>query len=87
MPREKLQAAGLTLAAEQLQVEESLANATRLVEQQASESERHRHQEATRLRLVQGWDEYSIKERQEMLKEIIARIVVGDDLVELVYRS
>ena len=87
MPREKLQAAGLTLAAEQLQVEESLVNATRLVEQQATESERHRHQETTRHRLVQGWDQYPIKERQEMLKEILARIVVGDDLVELVFRS
>jgi len=87
LAREKLQATGLALATEQLQVEESLANANRLVEQQASESERRRRQDTIRARLADGWDELSVRERQEMLREILARIVVGDDMVELVLRS
>jgi DNA invertase Pin-like site-specific DNA recombinase len=86
MPREKLHSTGLALAAEQLQVEESLAAVMRLAEQQASESERHLRQESVRARLTQGWDEFPVRERQEMLREILGRIVVSDDMVDVVFR-
>ena len=84
LTKEKLQATALALAAEQLQVEESLAITTRLSEQQASEGERERRQAAVRERLIQSWDELPLRERQTMLREILSRIVVGDDMVELV---
>ena len=84
LTREKLQATGLTLAAEQLQVEESLLTASRLIEQQASEGERQRRQNAVRERLVESWDQLPLGERQAMLREILSRIVVGDEMVELV---
>jgi cell division protein ZapA (FtsZ GTPase activity inhibitor) len=84
LTREKLQVTALTLAAEQLQVEESLATTTRLIEQQASEGERQRRQSAVRQRLVESWDDLPFRERQAMLREILSRIVVGDDMVELV---
>jgi len=87
MPREKLHAIGLALAAEQLQVEESLAVTLRLAEQQASESERHRRQEAVRTRLAGRWEELPVRERQEMLREILSQVIVADDMVELVFRS
>jgi hypothetical protein len=87
MPREKLQAIGLALAAEQLQVEESLAVTLRLAEQQASEGERHRRQEAVRARLASRWAELPVRERQEMLREILSQVIVADDMVELVFRS
>lgn len=87
IPREKLQATGLALAAEQLQVEESLAATLRLADQQANEGERHRRQEVVRARLADGWNDLPLRERQEMLREILDHIIVADDMVELVYRS
>jgi hypothetical protein len=87
MPREKLQATGLALAAEQLQVEEALAVSIRLAEQQASEGERHRRQDVVRSRLAESWEDLPVRERQEMLREILSRVVVTDDMVELVFRS
>jgi site-specific DNA recombinase len=86
MPRDKLHSTGLALAAEQLQVEESLAAAARLAEQHATESERHERQEVVRARLTQTWDDLPIPERQEMLREIMSRVIVSDDLVEVVFR-
>ncbi len=87
LDRDKLHSAGLALASELLQVEESLAQANRVAEQQASETERSRRQEVVRSRLVGGWNELSLGERRDMLREILARIVVSDDGVELVIRS
>jgi site-specific DNA recombinase len=87
LARERLQSTALALATEHLQIEESLAQATRLAEQQASESERHRRQEVVRARLTEGWDQFTIRERQTMLREILARVVAGDEVVELVLRS
>ena len=87
MPREKLHATALALAAEQLQVEEALAVSIRLAEQQASEGERHRRQDVVRSRLAESWENLPVRERQEMLREILSRIIVTDDMVELVLRS
>jgi len=87
MPQEKFHATGLALAAEQLQVEESLAVTIRLAEQQASEKDRHRRQEVVRTRLAGGWDDLPVRQRQEMLREILSQVIVADDMVELVFRS
>jgi site-specific DNA recombinase len=87
LPRARLHAVGLALAAEQLQIEENLANAARLAEQQADDRERLRHLETVRARLTAGWDDFTLGERQTMLREILAHVVVGDDMVELVLRS
>jgi site-specific DNA recombinase len=87
LAREKLQATGLALAMEHLQVEDGLELTSRLAEQQAGEKERLRRHEVLRVRLANGWDEFSLRERREMLREMLARIVVRDDGVELVSRS
>jgi site-specific DNA recombinase len=87
LDRDKLQALGLALAAEHSQVEESLAVSAKAVEQHSSEGERRRHQEDILKRLRDGWESDSVDERQELLREALARIVVTDESVELILRA
>jgi site-specific DNA recombinase len=87
MDRDKLQALGLAIANEQSQVEESLVVASREAEQHATEAERRRRREGVLRQLRDGWHSYDLAQRQQLLREALARIVVMDDGVELVLRA
>lgn len=87
LDREKLKSLGLALANEHLQVEESLAVATRMAQQHSSESDRRRQQEDILRRLRDAWESYAVEERQELLREALARIVVSDEGVDLILRA
>jgi hypothetical protein len=87
MDREKLQSLGLALANEHSQVEENLVMTTQMAERYSSEGERGRQQEDILKKLREGWESQTIGERQELLKEALARIVVSDDGVDLVLRT
>ena len=80
--REKLQALGLALANEQLQVEDHLVESNRMVHQQATASERRGRQETVLARLRDDWDGLSFDERQDLLRGVVARVVVKDDGIE-----
>lgn len=82
--REKLQALGLALANEQLQVEDHLVESNRMVHQQATASERRGRQETVLARLRDDWDGLSFDERQDLLRGVVARVVVKDDGIETV---
>ena len=82
--REKLQALGLALANEQLQVEDHLVESNRMVHQQATASERRGRQETVLARLRDDWDGLTFDERQDLLRGVVARVVVKDDGIETV---
>jgi len=84
--REKLRALGLALATEQLQVEDHLVESTRFAQQQASDSDRRGRRELLLDRLRDEWDQLAFSERQELLRDIVSRIVVKDDGIETVLR-
>jgi site-specific DNA recombinase len=84
--REKLQSLGLQLAGQQLELEQHLAETSRIAYQQASESERTGRKEALAKRLREEWSGLPFFERQELLRDIIARVVIKDDGIEAVFR-
>ena len=86
LAREKLQSLGLVLASEQAQVEESLALTTRMAEQYANETQRRRHREQLLRRLRDDWDILPQDQKHELLRDLLARIVVNDEGLELVLR-
>jgi hypothetical protein len=84
--REKLRALGLALATEQLQVEDHLVETSRAAQQQASESDRRSRREVLLDRLRDDWDQLAFPEQQELLRDIVSRIVVKDDGIETILR-
>ena len=84
--REKLRSDGLVLAEEHLRVEEDLRLAEWRSGHYASSAERRRARQDAIARLVDRWDALAIPERQELLREVIDRIVVSDDSIKIVLR-
>jgi DNA invertase Pin-like site-specific DNA recombinase len=84
---EKAQALAQTVAAEQLQIEDRLAETQRLAEQLETEGEMRRHREDVVNRLRTEWDSMEFSVRQEHLREAVERITVRDDGVELSFKA
>jgi len=84
--REKLRSLGVALATEQLQVEDHLAQSTRAARHQATESERRGGREILHDRLREEWDGLDFPDRQELLRELVSRIIVKDDGIETALR-
>ncbi len=84
--QEKLLSLGLAVATEQIQLEEKLAESHRVVHQQASEEERKRKRGQLLKRLRDAWEDLSFVERQELMREVLERIIVKDDGIEMVLR-
>ncbi len=84
--RDKLHTLGLALATEQLHLEQYLAESNRIAQQQASEGERRNRRDQVLTRIRRDWDGLSFHDRQDLLREIIARVVVKDDAIETVLR-
>ncbi len=86
LSREKLQSLGLALSAERLELEDRLLAAERRVEEQASVAARRRAQEQARLRLCDRWDSLDFPSRRSLLRNVIDRIVVSDDGIQVLLR-
>jgi len=84
---EKLQAAAIVIATEQLELEDRLSEATRAAEQHASDEERRKGIEKTLRRLRDEWETLEFGQRQDLLREGLERIIVRDDEIQLVPRS
>jgi site-specific DNA recombinase len=83
---DKLRAQALPLAEERLKVEEELRDAEWRAEHYASAAERRRTRNAALELLVSQWDTLPATERQQLLREIIDQVKVGEDGVKLVLR-
>jgi site-specific DNA recombinase len=84
---QRAQAMAQTVAAEQLQLEDKLAEAQRLAEQHESEGELRRHREEILARLRTEWETMEFGDRQELLREVIDKITVTDDGVDITYKA
>jgi site-specific DNA recombinase len=86
MSKEKLRAQGLALAQERLKAEEDLRNAEWRAENYASAAERRRARAATLAKLASKWELLPVSERQELMREVLDRVVVTDEEVRTVLR-
>lgn len=83
---DKLRTLGLAVASERLQLEEKLAESQRLVHQQATEDEMRRKRDLVVKRLREEWQTLSLRERQDLMRDVLERIVVKDDGLEMIFR-
>jgi len=84
--KEQLHKLGVTTAANRLAVEDELADIERKIEEQADASQRQRSRERTLAKLLDGWEPLPVAEKQMMLREIVDRVVVHDERLQLVLR-
>jgi len=84
---EKARAMAQTVATEQLQIEDRLVATQRIAEQYETEGEIRRHREEVVTRLRTEWDSMEFTVKQENLREVVDRITVRDDGVELTFKS
>jgi DNA invertase Pin-like site-specific DNA recombinase len=84
--QDKLRALGLTIAGEQIQLEERLFESYRLAQIRASEAQRRRQHEMVMRRLRDDWSDLSFSERRDLIREVLERIVVKDDSIEMVIK-
>jgi len=84
---EKAQAMAQTVATEQLQIEDRLVATQRIAEQYETEGEIRRHREEVVNRLRTEWQSMEFTVKQEHLREVVDRITVRDDGVELTFKS
>ena len=83
---EKLRALSLEVAGEQLAAEEVMAERQRRAQQQVSEAERRRHRLDALTRCRELWGQLTFPERYDLLRDLLERIVVRDDSVEVSLR-
>lgn len=86
LDHDKLRTLALSIAAEQLQLEEQLLESHRLAESQASEAQRRRQREQVIRRLRADWNSLPFGERRGLICEVLERIVVKDDGIEMVLK-
>ncbi|MGD0765870.1 MAG: recombinase family protein [Dehalococcoidia bacterium] len=84
--KDKMRSTGLSLAAERMEIEDRLADADRRVDEQASMAARRRTQQETLARLNDRWDAIDFTRRRTLLRDIVDRIVVKDDGVQVLLR-
>jgi tRNA A37 N6-isopentenylltransferase MiaA len=76
----------MTAAADRLALEEALEETERRARQHATAAERRRQREWARQRLCDEWDNLLFAERQELLRQVVERVVVTDDEIHTFLR-
>jgi hypothetical protein len=84
--REKLLSDGLALAEERLRIEADLRLAEWRTGHYTSSAERRRARQDAVTRLIDRWESLPINDRQELLREVVDRIVVSDDGTKVLLR-
>jgi DNA invertase Pin-like site-specific DNA recombinase len=80
---ERLHSLGLELAGELLAAEEALTERERQAQQQATETERRQHRRDALVRYREQWDQLAFAERYDLLRQLLERVVVRDDSIEV----
>ena len=83
---DKLRSQGLALAEERLKGEDDLHDAEWRAEHYASAAERRRTRNAALELLVLQWETHSVAERQQLLRELVEHVSVGESGVRLSLR-
>ena len=84
--REQLRKLSVTTAANQLKLEEEMEEIQRRLQEQQDASERSRGRQRTLATLLDGWATLPINEKQSHLRDLIDRIVVHDDELQVLLR-
>jgi site-specific DNA recombinase len=84
--REQLQKNSVSAASQRLVVEEEYEAAMRRVQERANVGERARARQKALAKLLDGWDQLPLAEKQPLLRELVDRIVVKDDGFDVVLR-
>ena len=84
--RQQLQKLSVATAADRLKLEEEIENVERKIREQADASERRRSRERALATLLDGWATLPIEEKQSLLRELVDRVVVRDDGVQVLLR-
>jgi len=83
---DQLQKLSMKAAAQRLELEEELEDTDRRIQDQADASERLRNRQKGLAVLVDGWIALGMAEKQSLLREVVDRVVVKDDGVQVVIR-
>jgi site-specific DNA recombinase len=81
---EKLRSLCVILGAEQLRIEQKLVDAARRSEREASEKETRRERQKKLKALRDRWDDFPFEEKQDLLRDVLEKIMVRDDGLELI---
>jgi DNA invertase Pin-like site-specific DNA recombinase len=84
--KEQLHKLSIATASDRLRLEEALEEIERKVREQADASERRRGRERTLARLLDGWGTLPIAEKQSLLRELVDRVVVRDEGMQVLLR-
>ncbi|MEX1253374.1 MAG: recombinase family protein [Dehalococcoidia bacterium] len=81
--REQLQKLSVGTAAERLKLEEAVEGVEHKIREQSDASERRKARERSLARLLDGWKTLAIEEKQTLLRELVDRVVVHDEGVQV----
>jgi len=87
LTREQLHKGSITTAGQQLRLEEELDDIEHRVREHADAGERHRDRQRALAYVLDGWAALPIAEKQSLLRDLLDRIVVHDEDLELVLRA
>ena len=81
--KEQLHKLSIATASQRLTVEEEAEEIARRLQDQAGATERHRSRERMLAALLDGWTTLSISDKQPLLRELVDRVVVLDEEIEV----
>jgi site-specific DNA recombinase len=84
--REQLQNLSITTAAQRLRLEEELEEVERKVQEQQNATERSHGRRKALASLLDGWGSLAMGERQSLLREVLDRVVVRDEGIQVLLR-
>lgn len=82
--REQLQKLSMTTAGQRLRLEEELEGVQHKVQEQQDASERSRGRRKALASLLDGWASLAMGERQSLMREVVDRVVVLDESIQVV---
>jgi site-specific DNA recombinase len=84
--REQLQKLSMATAAQHLRLEEELDEVERKVQEHQDASERSHGRRKALVSLLDGWGALGMGERQSLLREVVDRVVVRDEGIQVLLR-
>jgi DNA invertase Pin-like site-specific DNA recombinase len=84
--RDQLQKLSMKTAAQRLQLEEELEEVERDIKEQADASERARGRRKALIALLDGWSSLALNDKQALLRDVLERVVVRDEGIQVLLR-
>ena len=84
--REQLRKLNVATATNQLRLEEELEEIQRRLQDQRNASERTQNRKRTLATLLDGWETLSLIEKQPLLRDLVDRVEVRDDGIQVIRR-